>query len=176
MRKYLGSKMTIYAAIMAPCFIIGPTIFAVIILTSQINFESILLAFGCVTCTIIWGAYMHQVGIQLYSWGTFSDKGIQIKTLISRRYIVDYAKCKSIGIGMYVHGILNSNVGSKVKFIFFSYEPFDEKYRFAINLWRPTKTRVKVVFDRKLYEYLLTVLPENQARHLENDYKKYVQK
>lgn len=169
--------MTIYGAIIMPLFIIGPLIFAIVILTTGIDFISAFIALWCVGCSIIAIIYMRQVRIDLqcYSWGMFNEKGIQIKTLFSKKNIeIEYKKCQSIGIGLYVHGVLNSKLGSKEKFIFFSYRAFDEKYRLNINLWKPSATRVKVGFNKELYEYLLTVLPKQQANWLKRDYEKFV--
>lgn len=177
MKKYLGGAMGAYCAFAFILFIIGPLIFAIVILSTGIDFFSIIIALWCIACPILLGIYARQgnIGLQCFSWGVFNEKGIQIKTPFSRKHIeIEYAKCKSIGIALYVHGVMNSDVGSKVKYIFFSYEPFNEEFRLNINQWQPSPTRIKVGFDKKLYDYLLTVLPEEQADCLKSDYEKYV--
>ena len=84
-----------------------------------------------------------------------------------------YEKCSGCGIGLYTHGILNSKAGTRMYFIYLSYDMFDERFREDINLWKPSQTRIKVQFDVKLYDYLLTVLPKKQSRMLLRDYEKY---
>lgn len=175
MKKYLGGVMGAYCAVMSFIAIVVSIIFAIVILLSGIDAGRIFLALLCVSCIIIWCLIIRKYAIQFYGWGVFNEKGIQIKTLFSRKPIeIEYAKCKSIGIGLYVHGVMNSDVGSKVKYIFFSYEPFNEEFRLNINQWQPAPTRIKVEFSKKLYDYLLTVLPEEQADCLKSDYEKYV--
>ena len=87
---------------------------------------------------------------------------------------MEYKKCKGCGIGYYIHGILNSNAGTTVFYIFFSYDAFNESYRANMNLWKPTKTKIKVVFSKKLYDYLIDVLPPKQSATLQRDYEKYI--
>ena len=175
MKKYLGGAMTIYCAIIPIIAIIIFIKLSIVIFERGIDFFSIVFALWCVGFVIIWGLIMHKYTLQFYSWGIFDEKGIQIKTLFSKKCIeIEYAKCKSIGIGLYVHGVMGSGLGSKVKYIFFSYQPFNEDYRLNINLWQPSPTRIKIEFSKKLYDYLLTVLPEEQATCLKNDYEKYV--
>ena len=177
MKKYLGSAMTAYVGVATLLLIVGSLIFAVVILTTGIDFYSILIALLFIAVPILLIIYMRQVrmDLQCYSWGVFTENCIKIKTLFSKKTIeIEYEKCRSIGIGMYVHGVLNSDLGSKEKFIFFSYESFEEKYRLNINQWKPSTTRIKVGYSKKLYDYLLTVLPKQQAKWLKNDYETYV--
>ena len=107
------------------------------------------------------------------AWGIFSNNGVKIRTLFSKNNWMMYENCHSCGIGFYTHGILNSKTGSKVYFIFLSSDVFEESYRQKINLWKPSQTRIKVQFDKKLYDYLLAVLPKKQAKMLLGDYQKY---
>ena len=175
MKTYLGSKMTKFCAIILPLYVVVPILFAVSLMTPPIDTPRFVLIITCLIGSIFVSIFIYKNAIQLYSWGTFDEKGIQIKTLFSKKPIViEYTKCKSIGIGLYVHGVMGSSLGSKVKYIFFSYQPFNEEYRLNINLWKPSPTRIKIEFNKKLYDYLLTVLPGEQATCLKNDYEKYV--
>ena len=174
MRRYFGSSITAYGAILLPIFLVLPIVFAASLLLVEIDFAAIFIAIWCIVFSITCMVYIKQVSAQLYSWGQFGEDKIKIHIGFSRSFCLEYEKCKSIGIGMYTHGILNSSVGSKIYFIFFSYQPFDEKYRTTINLWKPSSTRIKVCFSKKLYEYLLTVLPRKHAMSLQHDYEKYV--
>ena len=174
MKKYLGGAMGAYCAVVLVLFFVGPIIFAVVILTPKIDAGRIFIALYCVFCTILAAFMIHKFSLLFYSWGTFDEKGIHIKSLFSKNFEIEYAKCKSIGIGLYVHGVLNSDLGSKEKYIFFSYGGFREQFRLNINQWQPNETRIKVKYSKKLYEYLLTVLPKQQAKWLKNDYETYV--
>ncbi len=174
MRKYLGSKITAFAAIVVPLlFICFPLLFGFSMLCAEISGATVFLAFGGIACAFIWGLYTKSIRNQLYSWGYFTSEGVQIITCFSKRTTMVYEKCKGCGIGFYTHGILNSKVGSKIYFIYLSYDVFNERFRENINLWKPSETRIKVQFDAKLYDYLLTVLPEKQSRMLVRDYRKY---
>lgn len=173
MRKYLGSKITAFAAIVAPLFACFPLLLGVCALCTEVSGATVFLMFGGIACAFIWGLYIRSIRNQLYSWGYFTSDGVRIKTCFSKSSIMVYEKCRGCGIGLYTHGILNSKVGTKMYFIYLSYDMFNERYREDINLWKPSQTRIKVQFDAKLYDYLLAVLPEKQLRMLLRDYKKY---
>ena len=168
--------MNAYGAIVYPIILIGQIVFAVFILSLKINFVTVVIAIFLCCGTVIYfvNALKFNIFLQLYSFGKFTEKGILIRTGIFHKFEISYQKCKSIGIARYTHGILRSEFGPKYTYIFFSYEPFAETYRTHINQWKPTKTRIKVRFDRKLCAYLLTVLPERQAFSLKRDCEKYL--
>lgn len=67
-----------------------------------------------------------------------------------------------------------SPLGSNRFFIFLSLEPFDETFRFEINRWLPSETRIKTVYSESTYEYLMKVLPQKQAQMLEKDHAKFI--
>lgn len=173
MRKYLGSKITAFATIVAPLFVCFPLLFGVYALCAEISGATLFLLLGCIACAFVWGFYIKNIRNQLYSWGYFTKDGVQIKTCFSKSTTMVYEKCKGCGIGFYTHGILNSKVGTKIYFIYLSYDMFNERFREEINLWKPSPTQIKVQFDAKLYDYLLAVLPEKQSRMLLRDHKKY---
>lgn len=174
MNKYLGSKMTAYAAFIAPLFVIFPLIFGIAMLSTEISGATVLIAIGSVMCTVIWGYYIVSVSNQLYSWGRFQSEDVRVRTGFAKKHTIIYKKCKSCGIGFYTHGVLNSKVGTKECFIFLSYDAFDESFRANINLWKPTETRIKVGFSKKLYQYLISNLPEKQSSMLQRDYERYM--
>lgn len=173
MRKYLGSKITAFAAIIAPLFICFPLLLGVCALCAEISGATVFLMFGGIACALIWGFYIKNVSNQLFSWGHFTSNGVRIMTCFSKSTTMVYEKCKGCGIGFYTHGILNSKAGTKVYFIYLSYDIFNEHFRENINLWKPSRTQIKVQFDEKLCDYLLAVLPQKQSRLLLQDYKKY---
>lgn len=174
MKKYLGSKMTAYAAILTPFFIIGPLLLGACALSAEISGATVFLALGCIACAVIWGLYIKGKSAQMYSWGYFSSEGIQIKVLFSKEQTIEYKKCRGCGIGYYIHGVLNSNAGTKIFYIFFSYDAFCESYRTNMNLWKSSQTQIKVEFSKKLYDYLIEVLPPKQSAMLHRDFEKYI--
>lgn len=176
MKKYLGSPIDAFASLITPLFILLPLYFAISSLSTGIDAARIMLLIGCIMCAAIWIAYLKQIGPQLYSWGLFSETSVQVKTLFTKPYYLIYTKCRGCGIGYYTHGILNSQAGSKIFYIFLSYDNFDEQYRTRINLWKPTTARMKVRFSKEVYDFLITVLPKARAQTLEQDYRQYVHK
>ena len=166
--------MTAYAAIMAPLIgICLPLGLGILGLSIEISGATALLVIGCGAGIVVYGLYIKSISNQLYSWGIFSKNGVKIRTLFSKNNLMMYENCHRCWIGFYTHGILNSKTGSKVYFIFLSSDVFEESYRQKINLWKPSQTRIKVQFDKKLYDYLLAVLPKKQAKMLLGDYQKY---
>lgn len=173
MRKYLGSKITAFAAIVAPLFLCCPLLFGICALCTEISGATVCLLCGGIACAFVWGLYIKNIRNQLYSWGYFSSNSVQITTCFSQSISIEYEKCKGCGIGFYTHGVLNSKVGTNIYFIYLSYDIFDEYFRSNINLWKPSKTQIKVQFSKKLYDYLLVVLPRKQSQMLSRDYIKY---
>lgn len=174
MTRYLGSKIHAFAAFVVPLFICAPLLFGVIALDSEISGATIFVAVGCVSCSVVWGWYVTGIRDQLYSWGDFQSERVRVRTIFSKNRIIVYEQCKGCGIGYYTHGVLNSHAGTKIYFIFLSYDIFDESFRSAMNLWKPSPTRVKVAFSPKLYDYLLNVLPPKQVRMLQRDYARHL--
>lgn len=173
MRKYLGSKVTAFAAIIVPLFICCPLPLGLFVLFTEMSGATVFIAIGAILCSSVWGLYIKDIWNQLYSWGIFTSNGVRIITWFHKSTTVVYEKCKGCGIGFYTHGLLNSTVGTKIYFIYLSYDVFDEHFRSNINLWKPSKTQVKVQFSKNLYDYLLINLPKKQSQMLIKDYKKY---
>lgn len=171
MKRYLGSSITAYAAIAAPCLSVFCVAFGVFALTSEISFATCFLFVLSFLGGIIWVFYIKKVSPNLYSWGYFGKEKISVSNLFSKSYEIKYVKCKSVGIALYYHGFTNHTEGIPQYFIYFSYDRFDEKYKIAINHWCATDRRVKVGFDKKLYNYLCEILPDKQANMLRRDYQ-----
>lgn len=174
MRRYVGSPLTAYAAIAAPClslFCLGFGIFAII---SEISPATCFVFILGVSVAVAWVLYIKKISKQLYSWACFGKEKVSIKGLLSKLYEIEYSKCRSVGIGFYVHGYTSPDIGIRQWYIYFSYDLFEEKYKAAINHWHINERRLKVGFDKRLYKYLLKTLPQAQAVMLERDYN-YVQ-
>ena len=176
MTKYLGSKITAFSAVVVPILICFPLPFGISALCAEISIATVMLFLGSVLCAVIWGIYVKDIGIQLYSWGRFTNNSVQVITGFKKSGTIIYKKCFGCGIGYYTHGILNSQCGSKIYFIFLSYDKFNECFRSKINLWKPSHTQIKVEYSEELYAYLLTVLPKTQLQMLVKDHKKYFAK
>ena len=174
MKRYLGSAITAFAAIVEPLFCVGCLIFGLTALCSQVNVETIFVAILYFSGAFSMGLYMKIGYKQLYSWGRFGENGVEIQMLFSKKKtMLQYRKCRECGIGFYTHGILNSAVGTKVYFIFLSQDVLDETHRTNMNLWKPGEFGIKVAFDKKLYIYLLSVLPKKLQQKLQKDYNKH---
>ena len=174
MKKYLGSAMHAYAAIVSPLFVILPLLFAAIILfTAEINEATIFLFCMCCGCAVFWLLFIKREALQLYAWGCFEETCVRIHSPFLPEIVLDYEKCKDVGIGCYTHGVSNSRIGVKIYSIYLSYDCFDEQYRESINLWKPNSRRIKVKFSQDVFDLLVANLPQRQAKMLENSYQKH---
>ena len=177
MKKYLGSGMDAYAAVVMLIFSVFPIGFGILAISSERSVATFfLLALGF-SCSVSCGFYIWSCRYQLLSWGDFREKAVCVHVLFREEFALDYDKCRGCGIGMYRHAFMNSQnsmLGSNVYFIFMSLDCFPEKYRTRINLWKPSKTQIKVGFSKKLYEYLMEVLPPKQSAMLRRDYETYI--
>ena len=171
MKKYLGSRMTAYAAVICPLLVIAPLLFAIVALCSEISTATLLLAVLCCSCSVIYIIYIQKEALQLYAWGVFEETAVRVRCFLRNDFALDYEKCLGVGIEHYNHNAIHTNIGSKVFFIYLSYDYYETKYRGKINLWKPNERRIKVQFDKKLYEYLLSVLPKKQAMMLQQDFR-----
>ena len=172
MKKYLGSVMTAYAAVIAPFFVIVPILFSVIILcTAEISGAVVFLVCLFFSCSVIWSIYIKKELLQLYAWGSFEGNCVKVHCPFIQEFVLDFDKCVAVGIGSYTHGVLNSRCGSKLYFIYLSYDYLDAKCIEKINFWKPSTRGIKVQFDYKLYKWLLSNLPQKQSKMLEQSYK-----
>ena len=170
--RYLGGRSDIEYAVFLPCMVVGPVIFACSMFTTGIDGSTIFLAIICVICSIITGTVMWKHRSSLYAWGNFQKDAVYVKVLFDEIYPIYYEKCKSIGIGGYLErGLTSRDVGFTRLYIFFSYDPFNEKYRGNINMVDPSPRFITLGFSKRRYEYLLTILPPIHADVLRHDYE-----
>lgn len=174
MKKYLGGAIGAYAAIVLLLFTIFPAAFGTwLFLTTKTSAASIFLLIATWGVSPLFAIYIKQVASQIYAWGIFKEDCVQIKAWFAEPYALMYEKCNGCGIGYYIHGVLNSQVvGTRMYYIYFSYDPVDKSSATHINLWKPSRTRIKVAYSEKLYDYLLSVLPPNQAKMLKKDHQR----
>ena len=173
MRRYLGNIMSAYAAIIIPLFIIGPIVFAILSLRSVFSFETIIISMGCLCCSLVFALYIKSFSRSLYSWGILNEYSIIVKSILEKPYTITYSKCKSCGIGYYLHSVLNRNWGSKHYYIFISYDRFDESFRNRMNYYKQTTSQFKVPYTKSIYLFLISVLPHKLANNLQQDYNRY---
>ena len=160
----------------SPLFTIGPVAFIFIMLSSSVNPATVLLSVLFLSGSVLWFYYLWTIRNQFCAWGQFEKDALRVKVLFQKPFWIPYENCMGCGIACYRHSLLNKKdtpLGSIQAYIFLSLEPFPEKYRYNINMWKPSKTRVKVQFSEKLYQYLLGTLPSKQARSLKNDYQRF---
>ena len=172
MKKYLGSVMTAYSAVIAPLFVMLPLLLAAVLLwTVEMSGATVFLISMACSCSVIWIIYIKKEILQLYAWGYFGETCVKIHCPFTREFALDYEKCRAVGIGYYTHGVLKSRLGTRIYFIYLSYDYFDAEYSDKINLWKPNTHGIKLQFHPKIYDYLLATLPEKQAKMLEQSYR-----
>ena len=172
MKRYAGDYMTAYVGFILFVFTIGPIVLSFLLLAQGVGLREILFSGMLVCLSCLCGYWMVHRSEMLYSWYEFREEGVVVKNLFKKSYLVLYSQCSTVGIGYYIHGILNSNVGSKLYYIYLSNQLIDEKYRHHMNLLNPSKNCLKIGYNRKTYEYLLQHLSESQSISLKADAKK----
>ena len=136
MKKYLGSSMTIFVAIVLPIFAFFPPVAGIyLLITVPGDPAVVMLMLGGVLCCIVCTIYLLQVKNQLYSWGKFEKDCVCVKTLFSKNFLLKYKDCHEIGIGSYLHGGVSgaSKTGIRYYFIYLTTEHMELKSKNAIN-------------------------------------------
>ena len=174
MRKnfYLGNSFSGYAAIMAIVLVVVPVAFAAVIL-AQINFATVFLAVMMMVCSAIWIYSIKKVSRDLYSWGEFRQDKLILKTLFCKKVEIAYDVFCDVGISYYIHGVLNTKLGTKVRFIYLSTSVLNEQQKSNINVMHISKNFIKLRFNKNTYNYLISILPPRQAKMLEKSVKLY---
>ena len=175
MIKYLGSWIGLVGVLLSPLIVVFPIVFAASALAVEISAATIFLSVLCLSSSVLWLVFLFTKRDVLLAWGVFQEDHVTVIVPFQKKHVIVYSKCRSCGIGTYRHAFLNrqsSPLGTDVRFIYLSYDLFDEAYRNRINLWGPTEKRMKARFRRDLYLYLLEHLPPKQAQMLSGDYKK----
>ena len=165
--------MNAFAGIVLVVFCVLPIILAKFILTFEDSVTSKVMAVLCVFASILCVAYMVRYSDRLFSWGVFEEDRVVVKNPFKRIFYIEYDKLVDVGFGYYVHGILNTQVGSKVNYIYLSCVYLTEKDKINTNLLPITNKFVKVGYSEKLYNYLIDVLPEKQSRKLKRSKEEF---
>ena len=163
--------MNLYCAFLCPMLMLFSLAFAVLVLSTHISFPTIFIATCCFAFALLIAYIAYQNRYSLFAFGHFDFEGVHIKCLFSPEDFIPYTNFNYIGIGMYVHGVMNTKLGSKHFYIILSCEGFDEKLKLDINRWKASEKRIKAGFDPKLYKHLLMVLPTKQKLKLQEEYR-----
>ena len=178
-KKHYKIVISILGTIILPSFILLPITFSVIVLLSKISVSTIILAIMFLSSSISLIVYYFQKRELLYTWCVFYPDCVVVKGLFQKGHKIVYTSCKSCGISYYRHAFMNSQsslFGSNMYYLFFSIEPFDEHFRSCINLWPPSKTKLKVRFSKSVFRFLNECLPNKQKQMINSDFKRYFEK
>ncbi len=172
MKRYAGDYMTAYCGFVLLVFTLGPIVFSCYLLLPNIGYAQILFSFLCVVNSGLCAYWMISRSETMYCWYVFNEEGIVVKNIFKRTYLVSYSEFANVGIGYYIHGVMNSDIGSKMYYIFFSKQMIDDQYKSQINLVKPSKTFLKIGFNQKTYQYLVEHLSNSHVKLLSMDAKR----
>ena len=161
MKKYLGAYPMLFTVIFTSIFCVGCVGLAVYCLLMMETFDAsgIFALFLIVFTVYVATLFAHFSNIFL-SWGTFTEEGVSVKSWFRPVFTMEYAKCRDVGIAVYVPPY---NAGVPYIFIYLSYDPIAKRYLHQINELRPTERFIRVGYSKKMYNYLMGVLPKQQA-------------
>lgn len=100
------------------------------------------------------------------SVASFKKDRVIVYTLFRRKFEIKYSDISDIGVSFYIHGILGSNIGSKVKYIHLSKRAVPNGYRKNINFIKPNKSFIKLAYNEKNYRDLANILPNDLSTKL----------
>lgn len=168
MIKYFGIRPNIYRAIFGlACIVICSFL---IFASARTQNETSLALVLIIECSLLSFYILKRARYHMFYSVEFSNVGAKPKSLFSKSELLPYKSFHRIGIAV-------SEKGSKEQYyIFFSPDGFDESYRCRIEQWNLTEGRLVIKFDKKLYNYLLSVLPPKQKLFLDMDYRMFIQK
>lgn len=166
MKMYLGSYIDLYCVCCLFVLLLLTLSFSIIVLMSEISFATLFILIMCIGTLLIYGYLFVRLNNQFLLWGVFNEKGIVVKTIFKKSVCFEYSKCKDIGLAYYVHHLWYSSVGSKVKYIYLSYDIVDKKYLKQINKLKNNERFIKIRFCPKAYRYLKENMPYKQKSML----------
>ena len=168
-KKYLGTWINAYCALVCIVLVFLSLTFAVLVLSAEISTSTVIIALWCLafTCIIAYVAYKNRYG--LFAVGHFQNDGLLVKCLFSKDKFIPYCQFNYISMGMYIHRVLSTSLGSKLYYIILSCDGFDENLKLNINHWRASEKHIKVGHNKKLFNYLIAVLPKKHSLKLLED-------
>lgn len=168
MTKYFGIRPNIYRAIFGLACLVGVS-FLIFSSSRSLNKTSLALVL-IIESLVLSFCILKRARKCLYFSVEFSNVGVKPKSLFSKAEFISYNGFHRIGIAV------SQKDGKEKYYIFFSPDEFDENYRYRIEQWKLTEGRLVIKFDKKLYNYLLSVLPPKQKLFLDMDYRMFIQK
>lgn len=168
MNKYFGIRPNIYHSIFGLACITG--VLFLIFASARTRYETTLALILIIESFILSFYILCRDRKCLYYSIECNDLAVKPRSLLSKPELLPYKDFHRIGIAV-------SQKGGKEKYyIFFSPDELNESYRYRIEQWKATGGRLVIKFDKKLYKYLLTVLPPKQKLFLDMDYRMFIQK
>lgn len=125
----------------------------------------LIMSLGCIGCLIL---MLIKGWNEIFTCVYFEEKGIRVKTLFKESYVIEYSKCVEVGIA---YSKKHHADDPRIRFFYFSYSKIDDSYKSRINFIHQSKTFVKIVYSKKLYNYLLENLPKRLLAEIKKSYK-----
>lgn len=169
MKKYMGSKIDLYVAMCLLLFVAIPLTLLVLFL---LNFPkrdivaALIIVSLLIYGVVVWGWMTKRNHYRLFTVAEFGENHVVIRTLFKKPRTVNYDEFKCCCMAYYIHGVLNTSLGSTVRYVILSKEPFPSEYRERVNLWKFDEDTIRVGYSKELVEYLLNVLPRKLAFEL----------
>ena len=176
MRRFLGSPIDIYAAVVCLFFIAVCIAFPIL---TAIFFDEISLLVICIIISVVglvaFAVIMSKSCDQFFSWGRFDDKRIAIFNLFKGKRIIEYKDIVETGVACFAgNRDLGSHIGGGFihTYIYFStFKRLSFKEKININRIKqtidPPEQFIKLHFTKKNYKVLMDLLPAKIAKDLE---------
>lgn len=166
-RKFLGGSIGVFNAISVFVVSLFPVLVSVLIYKSDKSSNAkLLLIIFSLSSILLFILIFFTTRKQLYVWGRFTDKYIEVFVPFSKKYKIYYNKCNDVGFACYYASAYKPYAGFRYTVIYLSYDIVGKKYKYNINMLKQNKSVVKIKYNEKIYDYLITVLPTKQSRML----------
>ncbi|MCH5315796.1 MAG: hypothetical protein J1E81_07770 [Eubacterium sp.] len=137
---------------------IGPCLFA-IFASDKYNDIKYLIPIYSICPFIMWLIILIYHANAFLSVASFEKDKVIVHTLFRKKFTINYCDVLDIGVSFYIHGILGSNMGSKVKYIYLSKRAVPNRYKKNVNYIKPNKSFIRLAYNKKNYRDLMNILP-----------------
>ncbi len=166
-RKFLGGSIGVFNAISVFVVSLFPVFVSILIYKSDKSSNAkLLLIIFSLSSILSFILIFFTTRKQLFVWGRFTDKYIEVFVPFSKKYKIYYDKCNDVGRACYYASAYRAYAGFRYTYIYLSYDAVGEKYKYNINVLKQSETVVKIKYNEKIYDYLLSVLPAKQVKML----------
>lgn len=100
------------------------------------------------------------------SVASFKKDRVIVYTLFRKKFEIKYCDISDIGVSFYIHSVLRSNIGSKVKYIYLSKRAVPNCYRKNVNFIKANKSFIRLAYNDKNYRDLMNILPNDLSNNL----------